>query len=85
MNASFALWAPDLVNAIQMGVILLWVQRIPDMFRSTVNLTSHMVWAVVVERMTGMTDDRESARPEPGSAAPKGPRRSVPEEDISPH
>lgn len=32
--------------------ILFGVDRIPDMFRSALNINGHMVWAVVVERLT---------------------------------
>ena len=32
--------------------ILFGVDRLPDMFRSAVNMTSHMVWAVVVQELT---------------------------------
>jgi Na+/H+-dicarboxylate symporter len=46
--------------------VLLGIDRIPDMFRSSLNITGHMVWAVVVEEMalgrTGPGGSREKDR-----------------------
>ena len=51
--------------------VLLGIDRIPDMFRSFVNITGHMVWAVVVEEMafgrTGPGGSRETTAPSPSS------------------
>ena len=49
--------------------ILFGIDRIPDMFRSAVNITGHMVWAVVVEELalgrTGPGGSREGERKGP--------------------
>jgi len=53
-SASVVTLAPalDTVGVPVAGLAVLFgVDRIPDMFRSAVNMTSHMVWAVVVERL----------------------------------
>ena len=46
--------------------VLLGIDRIPDMFRSSLNITGHMVWAVVVEVFalgrTGPGGSREKDR-----------------------
>jgi Na+/H+-dicarboxylate symporter len=75
-SASVVTLAPALSTVgVPLGglAILFGVDRIPDMFRSAVNMTSHMVWAVVVEALAMK------------EGAPEQTRRSVPEEDISPH
>jgi Na+/H+-dicarboxylate symporter len=50
--------------------LLLGVDRIPDMFRSALNITGHMVWAVVVEELTigrtGPGGSREGESPPEG-------------------
>lgn len=54
-SASVVTLAPALDTVgVPLGglAILFGVDRIPDMFRSAVNMTSHMVWAVVVERFS---------------------------------
>ena len=53
-SASVVTLAPalDTVGVPIAGLAILFgVDRIPDMFRSAVNMTSHMVWAVVVEEV----------------------------------
>lgn len=75
-SASVVTLAPALDAAgVPMGgvAILFGVDRIPDMFRSAVNITSHMVWAVVVERLSG-TPSRETT-PAPGPGRKPGPRK----------
>lgn len=75
-SASVVTLAPALDTVgVPMGglAILFGVDRIPDMFRSAVNMTSLMVWAVVVETMTMRDGGAKESRP------------SVPEEDISTH
>ncbi len=45
--------ALDAVGVPLAGLAILFgIDRIPDMFRSFVNITGHMVWAVVVEELT---------------------------------
>jgi Na+/H+-dicarboxylate symporter len=57
--------------------ILFGVDRIPDMFRSAVNITSHMVWAVVVQRI--LLGGRDQRRVPPGNEeAGVGPRTAPP-------
>ena len=54
-SASVVTLAPalDTVGVPVAGLAILFgVDRLPDMFRSAVNMTSHMVWAVVVERLS---------------------------------
>lgn len=65
-SASVVTLAPalDTVGVPMAGLAILFgVDRIPDMFRSAVNMTSHMVWAVVVEKLAfgeeGSEDSRE--------------------------
>jgi len=53
-SASVVTLAPalDTVGVPIAGLAILFgVDRIPDMFRSAVNMTSHMVWAVVVQEL----------------------------------
>jgi Na+/H+-dicarboxylate symporter len=53
--------------------ILFGVDRIPDMFRSAVNMTSHMVWAVVVqERAMGGGDPGAGAQDQAEPASRTG-------------
>lgn len=75
-SASVVTLAPALETVgVPVGglAILFGVDRIPDMFRSAVNMTSHMVWALVVENLTLRRN------------GPDQPPGSVPEGDISPH
>lgn len=64
-SASVVTLAPalDAVSVPISGLAILFgVDRIPDMFRSAVNITSHMVWAVVVEEIAlGGRGDRNRA------------------------
>lgn len=69
-SASVVTLAPALetVGVPMAGLaILLGVDRIPDMCRSYVNITGHMVWAVVVEEVTmgrtGPGGSRETTAP----------------------
>jgi DAACS family dicarboxylate/amino acid:cation (Na+ or H+) symporter len=69
-SASVVTLAPALetVGVPMAGLaILLGVDRIPDMCRSYVNITGHMVWAVVVEEVTmgrtGPGGSRETGAP----------------------
>ncbi len=67
-SASVVTLAPalDTVGVPVAGLAVLFgVDRIPDMFRSAVNMTSHMVWAVVVERLAAPTAED----PYPGGEA----------------
>ena len=53
-SASVVTLAPalDTVGVPISGLAILFgVDRLPDMFRSAVNMTSHMVWAVVVQEL----------------------------------
>jgi proton glutamate symport protein len=53
-SASVVTLAPalDAMGVPAAGLAILFgIDRIPDMFRSTVNITGHMVWAVVVEEL----------------------------------
>jgi Na+/H+-dicarboxylate symporter len=70
-SASVVTLAPalDTVGVPMAGLALLFgVDRIPDMARSYVNITGHMVWAVVVEELTigrtGPGGSREKSRAE---------------------
>jgi Na+/H+-dicarboxylate symporter len=65
-SASVVTLAPalDAVGVPAAGLAILFgIDRIPDMFRSAVNITGHMVWAVVVEELalgrTGPGGSRE--------------------------
>ena len=54
-SASVVTLAPalDTVGVPISGLAILFgVDRLPDMFRSAVNMTGHMVWAVVVQELT---------------------------------
>ena len=69
-SASVVTLAPalDAVGIPLAGLgILFGVDRIPDMFRSGLNINGHMVWAVVVEELTmgrtGPGGSREAAAP----------------------
>jgi len=62
-SASVVTLAPALatVGVPMSGLAILFgVDRIPDMFRSAVNMTSHMVWAVVIQER-GMGGGQEPA------------------------
>ncbi len=68
-SASVVTLAPALETVgVPMGglAILFGVDRIPDMFRSAVNMTSHLVWAVVVEEV--VTEGRDGEGPPEGPA-----------------
>jgi len=71
-SASVVTLAPalDTVGVPIAGLAILFgVDRIPDMFRSAVNMTSHMVWAVVVQEMGMGGREKEVERspsPPPG-------------------
>jgi Na+/H+-dicarboxylate symporter len=75
-SASVVTLAPalDTVGVPMAGLAILFgVDRIPDMFRSAVNMTSHMVWAVVVEALTlGRTDPGGSRKGEVESGSGEG-------------
>jgi Na+/H+-dicarboxylate symporter len=63
--------ALDTVGVPMAGLgLLLGVDRIPDMFRSALNITGHMVWAVAVEELTigrtGPGGSREGESPPEG-------------------
>ncbi len=81
-SASVVTLAPalDTVGVPIAGLAILFgVDRSPDMFRSAVNMTSHMVWAVVVQelamggRASGGRSEGEAERSEAVSA-PTDPR-----------
>jgi Na+/H+-dicarboxylate symporter len=68
-SASVVTLAPalDAVGVPLAGLaILLGIDRIPDMCRSFVNITGHMVWAVVVEELV-------MGRTGPGGSRERGP------------
>lgn len=85
-SASVVTLAPalDTVGVPLSGLAILFgVDRIPDMFRSAVNITSHMVWAVVVQTLT--LGKAAGGDPGPGSRPPasrNGSGPGVPESDI---
>jgi Na+/H+-dicarboxylate symporter len=75
-SASVVTLAPalDAVGVPLSGLAILFgVDRIPDMFRSAVNMTSHMVWAVVVqERAMGGGDPGAGAQEQADPASRTG-------------
>ncbi len=89
-SASVMTLAPALdVAGIPLGglALLLGVDRIPDMFRSAVNINGHMVGALVVEGTVGRTED-EACPPDderPPREIPEGPLlpgRGVPRRQV---
>jgi len=85
-SASVVTLAPalDAVGVPMAGLAILFgVDRIPDMFRSAVNMTSHMVWAVVVqERGLGGSESRTRAEEGVSGSVSRASNRGVPDRDI---